>query len=447
MTATRPTHDAHQAQPHLLYVAWGYPPSRGAGMYRALATANAFVRNGWRVTVLTATRDTFERLTGSDPDSEASIDPRVKVVRIPFDPPRGEPDISKWTRSRIYSPLLWNYLRWKWAALKFPEPGYATWLRPLVDAADQIHNADNVDLVLGTSNPNVDFMPGYALHRRYGVPYVMDHRDTWHLNVYSGRPTGGNRSKRLERKLFAQSSEAWFVNAAIRDWHATTYPERSDSFQVVANGYDPDFLDTNRRRLPTQEGLVFGFLGTTYGPMPLRETLEAWKEARASSELVARSALVFRGRLGHFAEPDAETAALLEEYVTDGVRYEGPVSKTNISGVYQSFDALMLILGRSKYVTSGKVFEYAATGLPIVSAHHPETAASEILSGYPQWFPIAEVTVGEIARAIIGAAEAAVQLDMGDFESNQTWARHLARDEQLLPRVAALKMLVSEARE
>lgn len=411
-------------------------------MYRALATANAFAQNGWRVTVLTATRDTFERLTGSDPDSEASIDPRVNVVRIPFDPQRGEPDIARWSRWRLFSPLLWNYLRWKWAGLKFPEPSYASWLRPLVNAAVDIHLNDSVDLVLGTSNPNVDFMPGYALHRRFGVPYVMDHRDTWHLNVYSGRHIGSRRSRRLEKKLFSLSSEAWFVNRAIRDWHAKTYPERSDSFHVVANGYDPSFLDQTRSRLPSDQGLVFGFLGTTYGPMPLRETLDAWVQARASSELVGRSHLVFRGRLGHFAEPDSAVAALFEEYADAGVKYEGSVSKTNISEVYKSFDVLMLILGRSKYVTSGKVFEYAATGLPIVSAHHPETAASEILSGYPGWYPIENVTVADITTAILDAADAAVHMKEHDFIENQNWARHLARDEQLLPRVAELASLV-----
>ncbi len=47
------------SQPHVLYVAWGFPPSRGGGVYRALATANGFARAGFRVTVLTATRETF----------------------------------------------------------------------------------------------------------------------------------------------------------------------------------------------------------------------------------------------------------------------------------------------------------------------------------------------------------------------------------------------------
>ena len=36
----------------------------------------------------------------------------------------------------------------------------------------------------------------------------------------------------------------------------------------------------------------------------------------------------------------------------------------------------------------GKVYEYMATGKPIVSVHEPESSASATLSGYPLWFPV-----------------------------------------------------------
>lgn len=411
-------------------------------MYRALATANAFAREGWKVTVLTATRDTFERLTGSDPDAEAFIDPRVDVVRIPFDPDRGETDLRLWSRAKLYSPLLWNFLRWLRARAIFPENGYGVWKKPLVAAADRIHHAHAVDLVVGSANPNVDFTPGQHLRRKYGVPYVMDHRDAWHLDVYTGKRVGTRRSRsnRLERKLIDDALEAWFVNEPIRDWHATEYPKRADHFHVVANGFDPAFLNPTRARTADPEaGLVFGYLGTIYGPIPLRETLEGWRIARADSELVARSTLVFRGRLGHFAEPDAAAASLLDEYAADGVSYRGPVSKTQVSEVYQSFDALLLIISRSRYVTSGKVFEYAATGLPIAALHHPETAATSVLREHPHRFPVTEPTPREIADAIVATANAAATLTHADIQRTQEWAQHLSRDGQLLPRIASLR--------
>lgn len=446
MTDIEPRVDQPSELPHLLYVAWGYPPSRGAGMYRALATANAFARNGWRVTVLTATKDTYERLTGSDPAAEASIDPSISVVRVPFDPARGEGDLSKWSRSRLFSPLLWNFLRWVRARTIFPETVYASWMPILVNAADAIHSEQPTSLVIGSANPNVDFMPGDHLHRTHGVPYVMDHRDAWHLDVYTGKRTASTKSRsgKLEKRLISNAAEAWFVNAPIRDWHAAEYPERAEHYHVVANGFDPDFLDTTRDRLPnSHEGVVFGYLGTIYGPIPLRKTLEGWRLARSRSELLARSRIVFRGRLGHFAEPDAAAAELLDEFADDGVSYGGPVSKTEVAEVYRGFDAVLLIISRSKFVTSGKVFEYAATGLPIVALHHPETAATSILEGHPARYAVPNLSAESIAAAFIAAGEKAASMTLDDYAEARTWAAHLARDEQLLPRIAALRALVT----
>lgn len=440
---------AGDAAPHLLYVAWGYPPSRSAGMYRALATSNAFAREGWRVTVLTTTRETFERLTGSDPETEASIDPRVTVVRIPFDAERSDDNIANWSRLRVFSPLLWTALRWIPAWFSFPERSYGGWKGALVAAAEQIHRAEPVDLVIGSANPNVDFAPGWHLHRRYGVPYVMDHRDAWHLDVYSGKRTASrlSRSSRLESRMFARSTESWFVNAPIRDWHAAEHPAKGDDFHVVANGYDPEFVQAERDRLPDPDaGLVFGYLGTIYGPIPLREALDAWRLARTRSPLLARARLVVRGRLGHFSEPDAATAELLDAYRADGVSYEGPVSKTAVSSVYRSFDALLLIISRSPYVTSGKVFEYAASGLPIAALHDPVTAATSVLAEHPARFGVERVDVEQFAAALIATGESAARQTPASIAATQEWARQFARDEQLRPRIRALRAVVEGRR-
>ncbi len=436
--------------PHVLYVAWGYPPSRGAGMYRALATANAFARDGWRVTVLTATRETFERLTGSDPESEHSIDERVQVVRIPFDPERTDDDLANWSRLRAFSPLLWTALRWIPAWFSFPEFNYGGWKSALVAAAEEINAEHPVDLVIGSANPNVDFVPGWHLHRRYGTPFVMDHRDAWHLNVYTGRRVSSrlSRSSRLERRMYERSSEGWFVNAPIRDWHARELPAIADRLHVVANGFDPEFLHPDggrglstaaERSADPNRGLVFGYLGTIYGPIPLRETLDAWRLARTRSPLIARSRMVIRGRLGHFAEPDTAVAELLDAYRSDGVSYEGPVSKTAVSAAYASFDALVLIISRSPYVTSGKVFEYAASGLPIAALHDPVTAASSVLAEHPARFGVEAVGVQQFVDALIATGESAAAQTPESIAATQQWARQFARDEQLLPRIKALR--------
>src|ERR1700754_4061100 len=110
--------------PHPLYIVGGFPPCRAGGVYRALATLNRFAERGWLVTVLTAERDVFERYTGADPSLEERIDPRVEVVRIPFQWPAMETDRSRWSPWRRALPRVWRKVRVWRDRLPFPEPGY-----------------------------------------------------------------------------------------------------------------------------------------------------------------------------------------------------------------------------------------------------------------------------------------------------------------------------------
>lgn len=425
-------------KPHLLYVAWGYPPARGAGMYRALATANTYAEAGWRVTVLTATRETFESLTGTDDLAEKQIHPSISVVRVPFDLSRGETNLSRWTRLRVESPLLWSFLTALRERIAFPEPRYGSWRGPLVAAARKVHRTTPVDLVIGTANPNVDFLPGYYLNKSHKVPFIMDYRDTWHLDMYRGSRIGSrfSRSARWEKKLVSKASEVWFVNQPILDWHAQEFPNDASKFHVVTNGFDPEFLAGQESRQKPADALTFGYLGTIYGPMPVRETLEGWRQARTRSPLLARSTLEIHGRLGHYSVPNAEMLELIESYAADGVRYMGIVSKTNVAKVYSRFDALLLVLGQSTYISSGKVYEYAGTGLPVASLHHPETASTTVLQNYPRWVAADAVSDESFAQALIELSDMVVSSTPEAQAQAQQFAERFERLKQLEPRIS-----------
>ncbi len=64
------------SKPHLLYLAWGFPPAAKSCTYRMLATANSFSRAGWDVTVLTLSEDAWVREHGLDDSLLQLVDPR-----------------------------------------------------------------------------------------------------------------------------------------------------------------------------------------------------------------------------------------------------------------------------------------------------------------------------------------------------------------------------------
>lgn len=420
-------------KPHLLYVAWGFPPGRGSGVYRALATANTFASQGWRVTVLTVERETFTTTDGGDESLEAHVHPSIRIERIPFDVPVYRTNLRAWSRWRARFPEFWN--AWQFVRERgiFPEAVYGAW-RPVLEAeALRIHRTDPVDLTIATANPNVDFAAAFALYQHGGVPFVLDYRDAWQLDLSRGvrLSAPGSRIDQLERRYVSAAREIWFVNEPIARWHRHLYPDAEDRMHVVANGFDEELAQfPTAVRADRDEGLVFGYVGTISDVMPLPALLDGWRRARERSHLMANARLELFGYLGHAGVPSDRWSRLIREYADEGVTHGGPVAKARIAATYSRFDALVLVLGDSSFVTSGKVFEYCATGLPIVSVHAPQSAASDVLRHYEGWSATSSLRADDVAEAFIRAAElASVQTESMRSEL-QTWAAQFERGAQ-----------------
>ncbi|MCK2036325.1 glycosyltransferase [Microbacterium sp. SSW1-49] len=432
-------------RPHLLYTAWSFPPSRAGGVYRAVATVNAFANAGWDVTVLTVPEALFRTSTGSDEELARQIAPGVRVVREDPHVPAFQNDIARWSFGRARFPEVHKLLDLRKDFVHFPEPNYGRWRPGLEAMAERVHGEHPVDLAIGTANPHVDFIPGWHLNRRHGVPYVMDYRDAWQLDVFSGRRliTATRGVRRWERRLMESATEIWFVNDAIRSWHANEYAGEVDRMRVVANGFD-EYRES--LQIPVREertdGLVFGYIGTITPNVPLAVLIDGWRRAREREQHLAGARLVLRGYIGHFGAGDAAASQAIEAAAPDGVSYEGPVGKSDIAAAYRGFDALVLALGTGRYVTSGKVFEYAATGIPVVSVHDPGNAATDVMKDSPAWVPAAALTTEGVADAFSRAARMAASQTAADRATAQRWGAQYSRSGQLDPRIAALTAAV-----
>lgn len=430
------------SRPHVLYVAWGFPPCRSGGVYRAMATANAFARDGWDVTVLTIERDLWERRTGADPALEDRVDPRIRVERIPFDWPVLEDDLSRWPVLRVLAPRAWVKARTTLDRLPFPEKVYGPWRRHLERAAERIHTQHPVDLVVATTNPHVAITAALRLAERHDIPYVVDYRDAWSLDVFSGRRLHpeGSRVHGWERRALEGAQEVWFVNESIRQWHREAYSAAAERMHVVANGYDEPAAEVDGRRPGTP--LRFTYVGTISAKVPVPELVAGWRRGREQEPLLVDAVADLYGYLGFYGAAHPELTVALSTGAEVGVHYRGPVSKTRVSEVYAASDALLLVLGTGRYVTSGKVFEYLSTGLPIISVHDPGNAVSDVLTGYPLWFPAADLSPDGVAAALEAGARAAASLEPAARAAGRAFAEQYSREYQLRPRIAALRAAV-----
>ncbi|WP_016908344.1 glycosyltransferase [Streptomyces xiaopingdaonensis] len=430
--------------PRVLYLAYYFPPSRASGVFRARATANHLASRGWETTVFAAPREFFEEyLRGAcDPSLEATVHPRVRVHRPPMSFSHWERDVRGYGVLRRNFPALSRELHRVLQSRVFPEL-YLNWIPRVLADAVACHLRRPFDLVLATGNPFVSFAAAWFLGRLLGVPYAVDYRDAWTFNQFTEEPKfpAGSPAHGWERRVLDGAAEAVFVNDGMRQWHRERYPSAAERMTVVPNGWEPELLGDQPFRPPDPDRpLRFGYLGTVTSYLPLRELFEGWRLARGHP-LLEGAELSIHGHLGFFPKDVAALRRRLPVGGETGVRYAGPFDKADVRSVYAQHDALVFCVPGARYVTSGKVFEYMASGKPVVSVHQPEIAAAEVLSGYPLWFAGGELTAEEVARSFVAAAEAARAGDRERHARAVAHARAFTREATLGPWERRLRKL------
>lgn len=428
---------------HVLYVAWGFPPSRAGGVYRALATANLLASSGYRVTVLTTDEESWGKYTGTDYSLVSLIDPSINVIRIPFVWKGLDSNLHTYSWLRINFPRIWNRInKWKNNRI-FPENNYGFWRKDLENAALKIHTTDPIDLTVVTSNPNVTATAALALHETHEIPFVVDHRDAWTLDVFDGKTLYAPNSAqgKWEDKIFSKAAAIWFVNSPIAEWHANKFPKHANKIEVVENGWDPVFVDQDELTFEIHSPLRFGYLGTISGKVPIKEFLDAWNYSKSNFESMATCEADIYGYMGYYGGDNPKTKALFESATDNKVAFKGSAQKANVTDIYNEWDICLLILGTGKYVTSGKVYEYLALAKPIVSVHDPQNAASLVLNGYPLWFPARSLSMEDIAEAMNAAANAALSQTKELHQACLDFSKQYRRDLVMEKAIRRLKTI------
>jgi glycosyltransferase involved in cell wall biosynthesis len=433
--------------PHLLYLAIGFPPAAKSCAYRMRTTANIFRDLGWEVTVVNLPEQAWEREYGVDRTLLDDVDPGIRHVDLPLCRIDLDPDIRSYSWFRARHPDRWRRWQRRLDAAVFPEVVFGRWRGTIERTALAVHAERPVDLTLVSPAPYTMLPAAVALYSK-GVPFAVDYRDAWSLDVIKGEAAFAvnSRAGRWEQRLMRHAAAVWCVNEPIRDFYAQRYPAAADRLRVVRNGFDAgDAVPASNQpatdRAPgSEQPLRFGYLGTVN--FPLTQTvalLSGWRAAREVEPVMAGSTFDWRGHIGAASARGSNAhAARIAEYARDGVGYGGPVAKADVGRVYAGWDALLLCLVGGRYVTSGKVYEYMATGLPIVSVHEPEHAASDLLRDYPLHVPCRSLEATDIASAIAQAARLARTLTAERREVARGHAAQYERRAQLEPAVREL---------
>ena len=412
----------------LAYFAFWFPPSRASGVYRAVESVRAFVDQGWDVTVFTVDRGYLTDVVGSvDETLVELVPPSVEVVRVRFPRTFGSvADVRAINRFAASFPTVAakarsvvgrgrDRLRLGRRSVAnghgFEDP-YVTWIDPLLHAVDEACGSGGrpFDLVLATGNPYSSFEAARRAAAAIGVPFIVDFRDPWTIDVFDGsRAAVGRGVEAVEANVMAEAAAAIHVNEPIAAAYRRRYPAHADKQHVVVNGFDRASL----REVGSGPGggpVRFGTLGTINARWPLDALIDGFALARP--DLPAGSEFRLAGHLGYFDR----SAADIEERFPDegsGFRYVGPVPKSDVGVFYGSVDVVVVPAPGGSMVTSGKIFEAVAQGIPVVVVQADGGGARSIIEGRDAAFA-AEPTPVAVAEALRAAAKVAATQTVDD---------------------------------
>jgi glycosyltransferase involved in cell wall biosynthesis len=235
----------------------------------------------------------------------------------------------------------------------------------------------HVDAIFSTSPECSCHLVARSLSQRLGLPWVADFRDPWFSNPCATYPTSLHRKLHaaLERRVVEQSALIITVSEPIRqDFIARYASEPRSKFVVIYNGYDPqDFSGLAPRRLPGSLPVRILHSGTFYGartPWTFLQALKFLSPAQLKDIQV------------HFLGTTASAvqSAIVSLGLQDTVALINRVPYRESLQSMLDADLLLLIPGPGRGWVTTKVFEYMATGKPILALASSDSGVAGILA-------------------------------------------------------------------
>jgi glycosyltransferase involved in cell wall biosynthesis len=378
----------------VLIVAQIAPPSSLVAARRVAAQCKYLARAGYEVTVLTSLA------SGEGPIEGAHAVVRTKdALTSGLNWRRGQFAALGGSSGESYKPPS------KLASIVVPDLSLGTWLPFALAAARRLARERRFDCVLTTSPPPSTHLVGLALRRR-GIPWIAELRDGWTFEPpHPAWPLLLQHSadRALERKVLTRADAVVGVTRPIvEDVRDRLGVEAS----LITNGFDPDdiqaateangLLDPARRSIAHTGRLSLSHISL----QPLLDGLRLLTAEQPA--FAAQLEVVFAGSV-----TDAEREALAAPDLADCVRFVGWLDRPRALGLQRAADALLVVTGGSgrPSVATGKLFEYLASGRPILVLGD-ETEAARIVGETGTGFSAPASDPRAIAAALRRVVEA-----------------------------------------
>lgn len=278
-----------------------------------------------------------------------------------------------------------------------------------------------IKIIYSTSPSETNHLVGLKLKEKTGLPWVVDFRDGWMFEPLQkariSSPVRMYVESKLEEKVIKNADRIITVNEINAQDIITRYPNYAKKVSIIYNGYDRDDLLRIYSSIKIQEKSKFRLVHT--GKISLSRAgteiafelfLKALKNMRNNqSSIINDLEVIMLGKL------TSQEIKNIEKYgLKDCFCLSGEVSYEKALEYQHNADALLLLITPNSIgVSTSKLYEYLATGRPILAVTNRSSAAAKL---------VVEMEAGVVAESDI---EIQYQLEnlYNKIKSNQFYAK------------------------
>lgn len=357
-----------------LAIAGVFPPYGGAGAVRWVKLLKYLPQHGWTVDVVAPRGRAGWHL---DPSLGREIE-QIRVIRVGMDEPGwAAKGLRQMAKDPHRSGLGHSLLRRLMAsaglvrnAIAIPDE-YLLWAVAALGKTQALVREHPYDAVFTSSPPYSSHLVGLALLRMGGPPWLAEMRDPWVGHSFRFQAKGWRRwlDSQLERRVVRGASGVSVISPGMERQLRDLYgPLVSPKLGVVTNGFDPsDFAAAPPRK--GRKTLRMLYVGSFSDLTPPDALLQALSDV-LGKDPTARHRLELHILGGASLRGSEKIRKWIERHdAASMIVMRGFLPHRQAIKAMQSADALLLVVApNAPWVLTSKVFEYLASGSPLLAA-------------------------------------------------------------------------------
>lgn len=370
----------------VLIITYYWPPSGGGGVQRWVKFVKYLRDFGWEPIVFTPSNP---EIPSYDESMFKDIPEDIRIIKNSIWEPysyykrfTGKSDKDRiqtafLTEKKVKSGLLEYISVWVRGNFFIPD-ARKFWIKPSVSFLTNFLKKETVNAVITTGPPHSAHMIGLRLKFKTGLPWLADFRDPWtNIDFYNDLKLSKYADRlhhKLEKKVLQHADAVTVISPGMERDFKRIY---NRDYHFIPNGFDSD--DIIKKDIPKSDKFSLAHIGSltkTRNPDNLWQALSIL--ITEIPEVEKHLEILIIGKIDIGAIESIRRFGL-EKYLNqiDYLPHDDVI-------VEQKKASLLLLLinntPSAKLILTGKIFEYLASGTPIICIAPPDGDAAQIVN-------------------------------------------------------------------